>query len=123
MSEHPRSPDLSPGSQACTAALASRLRPDLFKALCDPSRIAVVCRLAAAAGPLTVTEISDCCGVHISGVSRHLATLRDAGAVQAEKQGREVRYRLDCNYLSETLRDLADAFEVCQAACCQGDEA
>lgn len=62
--------------EPCRAALAENLRPELFRALCDPNRIAVISRLATAAGPLTVTEISSCCGVHISGVSRHLATLR-----------------------------------------------
>jgi len=107
--------------EVCREALSEHLRPELFRALCDPSRIAVICRLATAAGPLTVTEVADCCGVHISGVSRHLATLRDAGVVRADKRGREVRYRLDCEHLSTTLRGLAAAFDGCRAGCCQGE--
>ena len=102
----------------CQAALAHHLKPDLFRALCDPSRLEVLRRLASAPTPQTVTEIADCCGVHISGVSRHLALLRRTGVVHAEKSGREVRYRLDCNLVSQTLRGLADALDACRAACC-----
>jgi DNA-binding transcriptional ArsR family regulator len=102
---------------SCQAALAEHLKPDLFRALCDPSRLEVLRRLAAASTPQRVTEIADCCGVHISGVSRHLALLRQTGVVQAEKGGREVRYRLDCKLVSQTLRGLADALDACRAAC------
>ncbi len=112
--------DPNPVPKACRTALAESFRPELFKALCDPNRIAVVCRLATASRPLTVTEVSDCCGVHLSGVSRHLATLRDAGVIRAEKHGREVRYELDSERLTTTLRGLADALEACRTSCCQG---
>ena len=112
------SPEAIPTPEACRTALAEHLRPELFRALCDPSRIAVLGRLATASRPLTVTEISGCCGVHISGVSRHLATLRDAGVIKAAKHGREVRYEIDCERLTTTLRGLADALEDCRASCC-----
>ena len=100
------------------AGLERFLRPELFKALGDPTRVAVLRRLIFAAEPQTVSEIADCCGVHLSGVSRHLAALRDAGLVCAEKQGREVRYCLDCAAVTGTLRGLADAIDRCRAACC-----
>ena len=103
---------------ACATALAAQLRPEVFAALCDPTRLALVARLATASGPLTVTEAAGCCGVHISGTSRHLALLKSAGIVRAERQGREVRYELDCDALVGTLRGLADAIENCRAACC-----
>jgi ArsR family transcriptional regulator len=102
--------------------LADHLKPDLFRALSDPSRLEVLRRLAGASIPQTVTEIADCCGVHISGVSRHLALLRQTGVVQAEKSGREVRYRLDCNHVTQTLRGLADALDACRAVCCGEDQ-
>ena len=118
-----RSPDTgaSATAETCQAALAENLRPELFRALGDANRIAVVCRLADASRPLTVTEISGCCGVHISGVSRHLAQLRDAGVITAEKHGREVRYVLDNERLAKTLRGLADALEACRAQLCEGE--
>jgi DNA-binding transcriptional ArsR family regulator len=101
----------------CRTFLRDQLRPELFRALCDPNRLTLVARLASASGPLTVTEAGTCCGVHISGVSRHLAMLRDAGVIQATRQGREVRYELDCGALASALRQLADALEGCRAAC------
>ena len=105
---------------ACREALESQLRPELFKALCDPRRLALLARLAVAPRPLTVTEASACCGVHISGVSRHLAMLREAGVLVGERRGREVVYRVAVRHLVGVLRGLADAIESCCAAqaCC-----
>ena len=106
----------------CRTILQEHLRPELFRALCDPNRLTLVARLASATEPLTVTEAGTCCGVHISGVSRHLAMLRDAGVLRATKQGREVRYELDCGALASALRQLADALETCRAVCCAQTE-
>ena len=104
----------------CRAALADHLKPELFRALCDPNRLALVGRFAAAARPMTVTDAASCCGVHISGVSRHLAMLRDAGVLRATKHGREVLYELDSAALAGALRALADAIETCRMVCCSG---
>lgn len=84
---------------------------NLFKALSDPTRLAVLIRLATAPSPLTVTEASQCCGVHLSGVSRHLKALREAGLAEAVKSGREVVYRPRLADLVATLRGLADILE------------
>lgn len=102
-----------------TEALAPYLRPDLFRAMGDPTRLTLLARLATSPGASTVTNLSSCCGVHLSGVSRHLKILLDAGLVKAERQGREMLYRLDCASLSGVLRGLADALEQCQAKCSQ----
>lgn len=108
----------------CLAALSRHLNPELFKALCDPSRLAVLTRLASAPGPLTVSEVATCCGAHISGASRHLKMLREAGLVQAEKRGREVAYKPCFEEFIKTLRGLADALEECCATgeCCSPKE-
>jgi ArsR family transcriptional regulator len=106
----------------CRTVLREQLRPELFRALCDPNRLTLVARLASASTPLTVTEASTCCGVHISGVSRHLAMLRRAGVLRATKQGREVLYELDCGALAGALRQFADAVETCRAICCAQTE-
>ena len=102
-----------------STSLAAHLNPEFFRALGDETRLALLVRLAGAPGALTVTEAAGCCGVHLSGVSRHLAALRDAGVVHARKQGREVRYSLDCTALAGALRDLAEALERCAAECCE----
>ena len=104
----------------CLDLLAGRLRPDFFKALSDPTRLAILARLASSPTPLTVSEASQCCGVHFSGVSRHLKQLQDAGLVAATKKGREVVYRPLLAELAQTLRGLADAVEACmgRGGCC-----
>lgn len=71
----------------------------------------LLCRLAAAPEAQTVSQLAECCGVHISGVSRHLAQLRDAGVVSARKVGREVRYELQRDLLIQTLRAIANGLE------------
>lgn len=107
--------------------LEALLRPEVFRALGDPNRLALLVRVATARAPMTVSEAADCCGVHISGASRHLAVLRDAGILEATKEGREVRYRVAFGDLVELLRGLAEALERCagpRGACCPaGDPA
>ena len=97
----------------CVASLDDHLDPELFQALCDPVRLSLIAHLAASGRALTVTEASSCCGIHFSGVSRHLSVLKRAGVVRAEKQGREMFYRLEVKELTATLRGLADALENC----------
>lgn len=113
---------------AWEVGLARHWSPEMYRALGDPNRLTLLVRLAGATRPLTVTELGDCCGVHISGVSRHLALMRDAGLVEARREGREVRYALNVEAFTEKLRGLADAVEACRAACasntdsCCGEE-
>lgn len=89
------------------------LRPEFFRALADPTRLEVLKRLACADSPVTVTEVAGCCGVHLSGVSRHLAALRTAGLVRLRRRGREALYSLDRSAVTGLLRGLADALESC----------
>ncbi len=96
--------------------LRDRLPVGLFKALGDTSRTAILASLAEAGRPLRVTEIGTCCPQDLSVVSRHLAILRDAGVVIAERSGREVHYRIDGPRLADILRRLADALEGCDVA-------
>lgn len=105
-----------------TQVVQSWLRPEVFKALADETRLAVLARIAAAGRSMTVSEIKDCCGIHLSGVSRHLQQLRRAGLVEAEKSGREVRYRLQADETITLLRGLADALECCRTDCCKEKE-
>lgn len=89
------------------------LRPELFRALGDPTRVAILAHLAGMCGPATVGQIACCTPVDVSVVSRHLATLREAGVVAAEKKGREVHYSVLYPELVRTLRAVADALEAC----------
>ena len=103
-------------------SLDPHLNATLFKALCDPNRLALLSRLASC-GSMSVSEASDCCGVHVSGTSRHLKMLEQAGVLRATRKGREVRYALSAAELVAALRGFADAIEACcqERACCGVD--
>lgn len=100
------------GATSC-CSLDSVLSPRLFKALCDPNRIAILTHLADSCGSRTVSQVAECCPVNLSVVSRHLAQLRDAGILLAERHGKEVRYSVRVQELVKTLRAIADALERC----------
>ncbi len=98
----------------CQTELQAVMSPDFFKALCDPMRISIVATLATMSAPARVSDIAECCGIDFSGVSRHLKILREAGILNAEKEGRAVLYSLKTEELAETLRAMASALEACQ---------
>lgn len=95
----------------CCSPVDDLLDPDLFKALCDPTRALLLSCLIKCARPCSVTEIAECCAVDISVVSRHLATLARAGLLDAHKQGRTMSYAVRADHLCATLRAIADAIE------------
>lgn len=104
--------------ELCCQGVAELLSPRFFKALADPNRINILAAFAESGSPLNVSQIARFCPVNISVVSRHLAMMRDAGILAAQKQGKEVYYRLRGQKLAGILRSMADAIE----ACCPADE-
>ena len=97
----------------CCAGLAPFLDPRLFKALGDRNRVELLIRLASGCGPRSVSEVAADMPVDLSVVSRHLAQLRDAGIVAAERRGKEVVYTVKYPELARSLRALADALDSC----------
>jgi DNA-binding transcriptional ArsR family regulator len=65
----------------------------VFGALADQSRRHVIGYLAEH-GTATATELTGELPMTRQAVAKHLATLSDAGLVEAERRGRETRYRL-----------------------------
>ncbi len=68
------------------------LQAEVLKTLASPRRIAILHELAR--GPIEVGRLAEAIGASQPNVSQHLAVLRTAGIVEAERDGREVRYRL-----------------------------
>ena len=74
---------------------------DVFAALADPTRRQVVEALAA--GAATATELAARFPVSRQAVAKHLGTLGEAGLVEALREGREVRYRLNPAPMAEAM--------------------
>ena len=70
----------------------TNLQAEVLRTLAHPRRLEILHRLAE--GPCEVGRLADVLGVSQPNVSQHLAVLRAAGVVEAERDGREVRYRL-----------------------------
>ncbi len=81
----PGAPPLSPQERD---ALAAR-----FKALADPTRVAIVNRLAGA-GEVCVCAFVGDLGLSQPTVSHHLRILREAGLVEARRERTWMYYRL-----------------------------
>jgi ArsR family transcriptional regulator, cadmium/lead-responsive transcriptional repressor len=65
----------------------------LFGALADANRRQVIGYLSER-GSATATELTGELPMTRQAVSKHLSTLAGAGLVEAERQGRETRYKL-----------------------------
>lgn len=115
-------PPASPRLAAASAGpLDTLLDPELFRALCDPTRASITACLCKCSRACSVSEIAECCRVDLSVVSRHLALLERAGVLESTKNGRSVSYRVRYQALVTSFRALASAIEVCALAC--SDEA
>jgi ArsR family transcriptional regulator len=68
------------------------LQAQVLKTLASPRRLEILHALAR--GPVEVGRLAEAIGTTQPNASQHLAVLRAAGVVEAERDGREVRYRL-----------------------------
>jgi ArsR family transcriptional regulator len=80
-------PASAPLEAAESESLAAR-----FKALADPTRVAIVNRLAAA--ECCVCDLTDAFDLSQPTISHHLKVLRDAGLVESSRRGTWAYYRL-----------------------------
>jgi ArsR family transcriptional regulator, arsenate/arsenite/antimonite-responsive transcriptional repressor len=93
-------PGAPPLSEAARADLALR-----FKALADPTRIAIVNRLAGA-GEVCVCALEDL-GLSQPTISHHLRILREAGLVDVSRRGTFAYYKLVPESIDSLSRALA----------------
>ena len=73
-----------------------------FAALADPTRRAILARLAI--GEATVTELAAPFDMSLPGISKHLKVLQRAGLIE---QGRQAQWR-PCRLQPGPLREIAD---------------
>jgi DNA-binding transcriptional ArsR family regulator len=74
----------------------------VFKALNDPTRRAILDMLKR--GDRTAGEIADAFAISKPSISHHLDLLKQAGLIEALRQGQFIRYSLNTTVLDETLQ-------------------
>jgi ArsR family transcriptional regulator len=75
----------------------------ISKALSDPSRITILKQLRAKENCLYCHEIHDFIDLAQPSISHHVKQLADADLVTVEKEGRNVKYRLNEEVLDEYI--------------------
>jgi ArsR family transcriptional regulator len=99
----------APGAPAMPAE-AARTLAERFKALADPTRLAIVNQLAGA-NEVCVCHLVPDSELSQPTISHHLKLLRDAGLVTSERRGTWAYYRL----VPEAVAELATALGAQQA--------
>ena len=79
----------------------------VFDALGDPGRRDLI-EAVSERGSATATELAAGRGVSRQAVAKQLATLADAGLLQAQRSGRETRYEVTPAPLGEAMQWMAD---------------
>src|ERR1700675_4740680 len=79
----------------------SELLAARFRALADPTRVAIVSRLASC-DECCVCDLNEAFDLSQPTISHHLKVLRDAGLVESSRRGTSAYYRL----VPEAVRDL-----------------
>ncbi len=79
----------------------------VFDALSDPTRRALLAAIADTPAA-TATELATELPISRQAVVKHLTALTDAGLLDRERSGREVRYRVTPAPLSDAVSWMAD---------------
>ncbi len=90
--------------QKYNMARSSENAERLLKLLANKHRLSILCSLTE--GERSVGELEDCSSLSQSAMSQHLAKLRDAKIVMADKRGQMVFYKLasvEVNAILSTL--------------------
>jgi len=82
------------------------MRRDVFQALADPTRRAIIMLLAG--GSLTPNAIAENFNSSRQAVSKHLQIMVECEVVQANQQGREIYYELNSKKMKEVEKWLEE---------------
>lgn len=75
------------------------MRRDIFQAIADPTRRAIIVLIAAHA--MTPNALAEHFDMTRQAVSKHLKILTECELVKQDYQGREILYQLDINKMKE----------------------
>jgi len=78
------------------------MRRDIFQAIADPTRRAIITLIALQA--MTPNAIADNFNITRQAVSKHLRVLTECELVKQEQQGREIYYSLEIEKMKEIDR-------------------
>ena len=81
------------------------MRRDIFQAIADPTRRAILLLIAAQA--MTPNSLAEHFDTTRQAVSKHLRILTECELVKQEFQGREIYYQLEINKMKEVDKWLA----------------
>jgi len=104
---------------------ATTLRPELLRALAQPTRVDLLAALIAEGGAANVSTLAAQVDVDPSVVSRHLRELRRAGVVRSERRGKQRWLTLEVAELHAHFAELTRQLEALRAGlpCCAGAKA
>ena len=88
---------------------------NFFKALCEPSRIAVLQELILL-GRADIAAVAERLPQDRSVIARHLQQLAEAGVVRAGKEGRHVFYQIDVSAIRQRLEGILETTKFLEAA-------
>ena len=86
--------------------MASDAAGPVFSALADPTRRRLL--TAIAEQPATATELASQLPISRQAVVKHLSALSDAGLLERERSGRDVRYHVTPAPLSDAVSWMAE---------------
>lgn len=75
------------------------MRRDIYQAIADPTRRAILTLLVA--GAMTPNAIAEHFDSSRQAVSKHIQILAECGAVDQDQRGREIYYQLNMNKMKE----------------------
>ena len=83
-----------------------KIKSDFLKALAHPTRLQVIEYLKG--GEASVGKLVQALGVEQSSLSRHLATLRNLGVLEARQEKTNVYYNLQDHDIFKVLKPIAE---------------
>ena len=96
------------------------MRRDIFQAVADPTRRAILTLIAAQA--MTPNALAEHFDTSRQAVSKHLKILDECGLLQQEQRGREIYYQLEIDKMKEIDKWLEQFRKIWEARFSQLDD-